>query len=786
MVAEVLLRQRASRPRRSRGISRGILGGFSALLGLVLTFALLPMASAAAAAPAQSGPVTMSIAPDAGGVLTHDVALNVTVTIENTGSEALSPGTADLWMNPTALGTRSALDSWLSQTTAPSGTTRIGSVSTATIEPGIPYTYRISVPAASLPFANSTTPGSFGIGATLESASTSAANATGVVVWDANGSAAANPTRVAVAVPLTAPPSSNGIISAADLATYTAPNGLLTRELNAIATNPSVTVGIDPMIIASIRALNDSAPASAIAWLKELSEIVNPTFALQYGDADPAGQAQAGLTKLLQPTSLTFAMNPANFKSAPTPIGEPPTPTAVPTPTPTATPGAPKTNLPTTSELLAWNYTLSGVAWPSDGTVRTSDISAFAANGLRTTLLSTSNTNASSMQDTPNAAVKSGAYTALAADAGISNAVRAATTATTLTAWNASMSEVSAQLQLVSAQSSSPRTILVTLGRDAPTVNGQLDHVLNTITNSPWSTPASLEDALNAAPTSGLTVKDTPESAARVASIQYLMKRETAVDQFATVLDTPDTLSGQTRARLLTTLGVGWQSPKQNWDLGVNEFLTTTSRTLNSVSILATDNVNLVGTQGSIPFTVSNELNDEAVTVVLSAIPSNGRLEIDGDTTKTIQADSRTTILVPVKAELGNGKVTLQLRLYSKTGVQIGSATSVPVEVHADWEGIGALIVGILLVLLFGFGIVRNILRRRGKDEPAGSDAGAEDDRDKSDEDGSVDGADGVGDGNGDSVQDSGVGISGDVGDIEGADEQPGHGDAGRKGGGRG
>ncbi|WP_431278829.1 hypothetical protein [Leifsonia poae] len=32
---------------------------------------------------------------------------------------------------------------------------------------------------------------------------------------------------------------------------------------------------------------------------------------------------------------------------------------------------------------------------------------------------------------------------------------------------------------------------------------------------------------------------------------------------------------------------------------------------------------------------------------------------------------------------------------------------------HADWEGIGALIFGILLVLLFGFGIVRNILRRR-------------------------------------------------------------------------
>jgi hypothetical protein len=70
-------------------------------------------------------------------------------------------------------------------------------------------------------------------------------------------------------------------------------------------------------------------------------------------------------------------------------------------------------------------------------------------------------------------------------------------------------------------------------------------------------------------------------------------------------------------------------------------------------------------------------------------------------------------VLVPVKAKLGNGQVVLSLRLFSPTGVEIGSPSFVTVDVHADWEGIGALIFGILLVLLFGFGIVRNILRRR-------------------------------------------------------------------------
>ena len=725
MVAEVLLRQRASRPRRTALWLAALL-----VVLMSMMFTGLTAESATAAAPAQAGGVTLSVAADNEGILAAGEALNVSVTIENTGSTPLAAGTAELGMDPSSLQSRTALDSWLSQSGVPSGMTSIGSAPTDVIEPGIPYTYRITVPAASLPFVGSAYSASFGIAVSLTSGAATIATSESVVVWNAGG--ASNPTRVAVAVPLTVPPSVNGIISAADLATYTAPGGVLTRELDAVVANPSVAVGIDPMIIASIRALNNSAPPSALDWLKELSAIVNPTFALQYGDADPAGQVQAGATTLLQPGNLSFAMNPADFRTPPTPIGEPPSGSATVTPTPTPTAGAGNPNLLTTKELLAWPYTFSGVAWPSDDTVRSSDIAAFAANGLRTTILSTTNTNASTLSSTPNAAVKVGSNTALAADAGLSAAVRQAATSANPTQLNAAMADANSQLQLISGQSSASRTILVTLDRETPTVNGQLAHVLSSVAGSPWSTPASLQDALNATPTSGLAIKDAPESASRISSIQFLLKREAAVDQFATVLDTPQTLIGQTRAQLLTTLGVGWESPKQDWDQAETSFLKSTSTTLASVSILATDNVNLVGTQGSIPFTVSNELPDEAVTVVLSAVPSNGRLEISGDTTKRVEADSRTTVLVPVKAELGNGKVTLQLQLYSKTGVPIGAATTVPVEVHADWEGIGALIVGILLVLLFGFGIVRNILRRRrgnGDDDEGGSESVDDDPR---------------------------------------------------------
>lgn len=676
---------------------------------------------ATAAVPAATGGVTMTIGADSGGVVdATQSSLNVTLTVDDTGADIVPAGTAVLWMVPTPIASASGLSSWLAASGSPSTKTQLGTTPTGPIEPGIPISYRISVPVASLPIAGTARSATFGIGVSLLAGTQTTAVTRSAVVWNPNtaSSTSPHPAQVAIAMPLTVPPSATGIISAADLATYTAPNGVLTRQLDAIIANPEVAVGIDPMIIASIRALNTAAPPSAVNWLRQLSGIGNPTFALQYGDADPAGQIQSGISKLLAPTDFTFAMNPADFKTPPTPIGEPSPGTQTAAPTPSPAPGTSNPNLLTTKELLAWPYTLSGVAWPADDSVRVSDLSALVANGLHTTILSSGNTNAASLSATPNAVVRSGKAVALAADESLSDAVRDATVATTTTQWNAAMAEVNAQLQLIAAQGTSP-TILVTLDRESPTAEGQLAHVLSSVADSPWSTAATFQDALDATPTTGLSVKDAPESASRTDSIQTLVARESAVDQFATVLDDPKTLTGQTRAELLTTLGVGWMNPKQNWEPGVASFLQSTSKTLSSVSILATDNVNLVGTQGSIPFTVSNNLPNEAVTVVLHAVPSNSRLDISGSTTKRIQADSRTSVLVPVKAEIGNGKVTLELQLYSQSGVRIGAPTTVPVEVHADWEGIGALIIGVLLVLLFGFGIVRNVLRRRRADGTA-------------------------------------------------------------------
>ncbi len=291
------------------------------------------------------------------------------------------------------------------------------------------------------------------------------------------------------------------------------------------------------------------------------------------------------------------------------------------------------------------------------------------------------------------------------------------------------MSQVNAQLGLVGEDGGAQRNLVLTLGRAWPPSGTQLERTFGAVLASPLTNSVTVPQILSSTPTPGLALKSLSESDARITGIKGLLDTESRINDFATILDDPTTMTGQNRAQLLTLLAVSWTEPHNDWTSAVSNNIRSSFKILDSVKLLPTENVNLVSAQGSIPFTVNNGLPDEAVTIVLSASPSNSRLEIDEDATKRIQPDSRATVLVPVKAKLGNGRVVLTLQLFSPTGVKIGTPTAVTVDVHADWEGIGALIIGILLVLLFGFGIVRNILRRRkenpsveGDDRAAGSD----------------------------------------------------------------
>ena len=64
-------------------------------------------------------------------------------------------------------------------------------------------------------------------------------------------------------------------------------------------------------------------------------------------------------------------------------------------------------------------------------------------------------------------------------------------------------------------------------------------------------------------------------------------------------------------------------------------------------------------------------------------------------------------------AALTNGQVDTTITLTSAAGVAIGDPDNVSVDLHPGWESVGTAIVIALLVLIFGGGIARNIVKRR-------------------------------------------------------------------------
>ena len=669
------------------------------------------------------GTVSLSLAPDGAGVLQASQDLGLTVTIANATADALPAGLIHVVLDRAQLETRSELTDWQTPSTnqTPSRDSLTTDIGTTSLAPGATGSFRASLPAGQLGLSDW---GAYGLEATFTAGST-IVDSRNTVVW-AVGAPAAE-TSVAVVMPMTAPPGDRGLITADDLATYTAPGGDLAAKLAAVAARPEVTIAIDPRVLVSIRVLGTAAPQSALDWLAALAAVPNPCFPLSFGDSDISIERQAGAASLLVPTSFDYAMATANFQNAPEPdpffrttveatAGATPAaaePGATPLPTPTPSPAA--GTLPTLSDLLGWNYTRTDLAWPAAGSVTTDDLNFFAAGGLTTSMLSSDNVSlpASSDTVTPSAAATVGDKSAVIVDRGLSDALQDATAATTETARDAAVARLSGILAVATGQSeTSPPALVAALDRAAPSSSPALTRTLDLLDALPWANSSDLASVL-ARPALGVSVKNSDEPESRKATVSAMLDYEQQVNAFSSVISKPELLTGVQRATLMAVLAQSWADDSDGRTAAETAYSTLTVNALGSVKIIDGSNVNLLGTSSEVPVLISNDLA-EPVTVELQVTPSNGRLVVEpGRIEVVVEAKSQKTARVPVKAAVASGEVNLRLELFNPTGVLISQASPRQINVSADWEGIGTVVIGVLAAALLAFGIVRQVLKRR-------------------------------------------------------------------------
>lgn len=663
--------------------ARRLLSRLAAVLvvGSVLLGGASP-ASAADAPKAASSTVELAVSTGPEARIAPGGSLVSTITISNTTPDELSTGTVALEIDPAPLADDAALDAWLADGTA-TGTFR--SVAT---EPSPKVGAGASVEVSTL--ADSSDLGDLPPGVYAVKALLSGATTAGGVAWNlsARSVLVISPTArtVGVVVPITATPASGALLSADELADLTAPDGMLTGQLDALTDTPAI-IAVDPAIPAAIRVLGIRAPQSAVAWLARLERLSNDIVMLQFGDADAATQAHAGQKTLLATPDLTPLLDAADF------------PTPAPTPTGTPSPAA-----PSTSSLSAISGATTDVLWPRPD-LAASDLTAFRGylgDAVTTILPSTS------LQDPVGSHAEVDGHSILVTDADVSSQLSQTAQLTDPTRIDLGIAGAAGHLYF--ASQASP-TVLVGLNRSETRSPVALRELL-----SAFATPGVRLSSLKSSPAASATLVTTADTV-RSTALTSMLAGEQQLVTFSSILDTPALMLAPERIRILRAIAVGL-SDKQ-FAAAVSDRTARVQKLLGSVSIQRPKPVQLVTSAAPLPVWVRNELPWD-VHVVLNSEPSQPRLDIQPRTTVEALADGTTRVDVPISARVASGEVKVDFRLTSATGVPISQPAVAEVTLRADWEGIGLGILGGVIALLFVLGLIRTVRRRRRKADAAG------------------------------------------------------------------
>lgn len=651
----------------SRRIASRLLGAFIACVAFAgVLFPSTSATGAASAATVALTPVTASVSP------TSTVMLMVRV--HNRTSRKLPAGKIAFSTEATLLTSNESVDSWLGKKAGgPLPGAGLGSIDAPSLAANATFDATFSFPASKL--ARNTTWGVRGISSSYQSDGETIDFARTTVLLAA-GTAPAT-VRLATIVPLTGAPSALGLVSKDELETATSEVGYLTSAL-ALADSNVVTLAVDPRLTTSILTRGDQAPLSSRRWLEALNSRVRDGFWLSYGDSDITGQLQAGARSPVSPGLDDLANIESNSAS----------------------------ELPSWP---GWNPTLSDVAWPAANTIAAGDIAKLSGLDFRRIIASSGNVTRAS--ETRARVVLDGSAAAVNND-GVSTCLSRAELATDQFNHLAGLSCATAYLASLANAGAGNITVVASLSRVLPSDNAfaSLGTTFGAISRFSWVVPTTMSEIF-ATRVAAASLVSRPEPASRRAQIKQRLANQDKVISFSAVAREPEFVTNPGQRRLAAVLTNGWPTT-QSWQVGCASNDALTQDVLNSVSIVTSSTINMVGGQARIPVVIRNDLASP-VTVVLHAEPSNARLVVEKNITLTIEQASQSRAYIPVTARVGSGSVELKVSLTNQNGSPVGQVHMIPVRVRADWEAWGLIGLGAIFIALVVAGVIRTLRKRK-------------------------------------------------------------------------
>jgi hypothetical protein len=486
-------------------------------------------------------------------------------------------------------------------------------------------------------------------------------------VWQGTGVVEQTPLHTVV--PLVLPSTIDGMPNLSELSELTSSGGRLASTA-AAAIGFGSTLAIDPRLIAATDTFGESAPTSANILLAQLQAAANPTFALQFADADLSSQGQLGLAAPLTPQGFGYLVDE-----------------------------------PARDIESSFAFSLPGVAWPRENSVTTEALSFMERSGFSTVLMSSDNLSAS--QETGGSL---GSSRVLAFTQVLQDSAAAALSGETAIARSAGSARLVSHLALINQGATPSIPLNLGLDRAGASVRDAAP-LLETLSALPWLQPVGIEAVLSQQ--GSFSVKNQPVAPEQLEVLRKALDNEPVIDTYGSVLVTPIFLTQLQRMRVLEFFAASVAPDTPGYADRVTEYFERDSSTLQAVRITTSSTTNLVGTSTRLPIQISNDLPFAAlVTATTVAANSSLLVEEPESAPTTIAQKSSVNITVPVRARVSAGQTSLVVTIFAQDGLPIDDAV-LDVNIRSSWESVALSVLGLLVASFFGFGIWRSIRSKR-------------------------------------------------------------------------
>src|SRR5699024_5816325 len=347
---------------------------------------------------------------------------------------------------------------------------------------------------------------------------------------------------------------------------------------------------------------------------------------------------------------------------------------------------------PPIDELLNWDTSYTGVAWPAPDSLSPSTIAELENRGFDTVIASGSHVTGS-----PRGTV--GKSTVLHSNQHLEQAARELLTAHSDAETKVASAKFDALTAVLGMQSTPVDHAQVFLAFDRE-LAAEPEHVSTFfahLSELPWMSTVPVNELREGA----VTVEEHPGETAHISELQTAIDNEAEVVGYARVLEEPQLLIDYERDRLLRLLAVHEETEEERTER-IAEHLEGDAELLAGVSLVNTENTRLLGTTSRIPVQLRNTL-PFAAKVEGVALPGSAAISVPHPRIEptVIPAESTINAIITVQSRLSSGQSTLVVNLVDTHEQTSVTSHVFDLTLSGDTEVVALTMLGVIVAALF-------------------------------------------------------------------------------------